>query len=83
MSKTYQAIYENGHLEWLGEQPGTGRHRLLVTIVERAPMPPSSQEVHRMLETTRGAWGHGKTLDEIDAEVDRMRTEWDRNRHRR
>jgi hypothetical protein len=22
MSKTYEAIYEDGHLEWLGEQPG-------------------------------------------------------------
>lgn len=34
MSKTYEAIYEDGHLEWLGEQPGTGRHRLLVTVIK-------------------------------------------------
>jgi hypothetical protein len=31
-----------------------------------------------MLEATRGAWGHGKTLDAIDAEIDRMHAKWDR-----
>ncbi len=31
-----------------------------------------------MLETTRGAWGRGKTLAEIDAEIDLMRAEWER-----
>ncbi len=31
-----------------------------------------------MLEATRGAWGRGKTLEDIDAEIDRMRAEWDR-----
>ena len=25
MGKTYEALYENGHLEWLGEPPGAGR----------------------------------------------------------
>ena len=64
--------------EWLGEQPGTGWHRLLVTVVEGCPPQRSAQEVHRMLETTRGAWGRGKTLAEIDAEIDLMRAEWER-----
>ncbi|ETX05563.1 hypothetical protein [Candidatus Entotheonella palauensis] len=81
MSKTYEAIYEDGHLEWLGEQPGTGRHRLLVTVVEKSPPKRSPQEVHRMFEATRGAWGRGKTLDDIDAEIDLMRAEWDRDEH--
>jgi hypothetical protein len=79
MSKTYEAIYENGHLQWLGEQPGAGRHRLQVTIIDASPPQHSSQEVHRMLEATQGAWGRGKTLEEIDAEIDRMRAEWDRD----
>lgn len=78
MSKTYEAIYEDGHLEWLGAQPGTGRHRLRVTVVDGRSRQRSPQEVHRMLEATRGAWGHGKTLEEIDAEIDQMRAEWDR-----
>jgi hypothetical protein len=35
-----------------------------------------------MLEATRGAWGLGKTLAAIDAEIDQMRAEWDRDEHR-
>jgi hypothetical protein len=79
MSKTYEAIYENGHLQWLGEQPGAGRHRLQVTIIDASPSQHSRREVHRILEATQGAWGRGKTLEEIDAEIDRMRAEWDRD----
>ena len=78
MSKSYEAIYEDGHLQWLGAQPEPGRHRLRVTIIDGHPLPHSSQEVHRILEATRGAWGRGKTLDDIDAEIDRMRAEWAR-----
>jgi hypothetical protein len=43
-----------------------------VTIIAGHPPQHSLQEVHRMLEATRGAWGRGKTLDDIDAEIDRM-----------
>jgi hypothetical protein len=75
MSKTYEAIYEDGHLKWLGEQPGTGRHHLLVTVVKDHRPPRSPQEVHHMLEATLGAWGLGKTLEVIDAEIDQMRAE--------
>ena len=82
MAKIYEALYEDGHLQWLGAQPGAGRHRLLVTIVNGTPQRRSSQEVHRMLEATRGAWGRGKTLAEIDAEINRMRAEWDRAERR-
>jgi hypothetical protein len=35
-----------------------------------------------MLEATRGAWGRGKALEDIDAEIDRMRAEWDRSARR-
>jgi hypothetical protein len=82
MSKTYEAIYEDGHLQWLGAHPGAGRHRLRVTIIDDRPPQYALQEVHRMLEATRGAWGRGKTLEDIDAEIDRMRSEWDREARR-
>ena len=48
MSKTYDAIYEDGHLQWLGAQPGAGRHRLRVTIIDDRPPQYTLQEVHRM-----------------------------------
>ncbi len=79
MSKTYEAIYEDGHLQWLGAQPGAGRHRLQVTIIDAKQPQYPPEEVHRMLEATQGAWGRGKTLKEIDAEIERMRAEWDRD----
>ena len=78
MSKSYEAIYEDGHLQWLGAQPGAGRHRLRITIIDGHPPQHSPQEAHRMLEATR-CWGRGKTLEDIDVEIDRMRSEWDRN----
>jgi hypothetical protein len=37
MSKTYEAIYEDGHLQWLGAQPRAGRHRLRITIIDGHP----------------------------------------------
>jgi hypothetical protein len=62
MSKIYEAIYEDGHLQRLGTRPGAGRHRLRVTIIDDRPPQHSPQEVHRMLEATRGAWGRGRPL---------------------
>ncbi len=73
MSKTYEAIYEDGRLQWLGAQPAAGRHRLQVTIIDARPPQHSAQEVHRLLEATQGAWSRGKTLEEIDAEIDQRR----------
>jgi hypothetical protein len=56
MSKTYDAIYEDAHLQWLGAHPGAGRHRLRGTIIDDRPPQSALQGVHRMLEATRGAW---------------------------
>jgi hypothetical protein len=55
---------------------------ILSHTIDGNPPQHSSQEVHRMLEATQGAWGRGKTLEEIDAEIDRMRAEWDRDARR-
>ena len=74
--KTYEAVLEDGQLDWLGEQPGTGRHRVLVIVLEQPR--PSPEEVRRVLDAAYGAWGIGKSLDEIDAEIEEMRAEWDR-----
>ena len=78
MDNTSEALYENGQLAWLGEPPGAGRHRLLVTVVSLRPPRHALEEVRRLLEATQGAWGHGKTLEDIDADINRLRAEWDR-----
>ncbi len=45
--------------------------------VEKSAAKPK-KNIHEILERTRGAWGKGKTLDEIDAEIHIMRSEWER-----
>lgn len=74
--KTYDAILEDGTLKWLGEQPETGRHRVRVTLLDRPR--PSPDEVRRVLDAAYGAWSTGKSLDAIDEEIEKMRSEWDR-----
>lgn len=81
MCDTYEAVLDDGRVEWTGRQPEAGRHRVLVTVLHPpAPSPGdvSPKEVQRVLDETRGAWGSGKTLDEIDAEIEKMRAEWNR-----
>ena len=34
MLKSYEAIYENGQVKWLGEQPSVESARLIVTVLE-------------------------------------------------
>ncbi|OUC14081.1 MAG: hypothetical protein B0A82_13755 [Alkalinema sp. CACIAM 70d] len=61
MLKSYEAIYENGQVVWLNEQPEVQSARLIVTVLEevapkqpiRRRFPPSSIE------------GKGKTLGDI------------------
>jgi hypothetical protein len=48
---------------------------------QRAILPPACGRIVR-ISATQGAWGRGKTLEEIDAEIDRMRAEWDRDARR-
>ena len=78
MDNTSEALYDNGQLAWPGEPPGAGRHRLLVTVVSLRPPRHALEAVRRLLEATQDAWGHGKTLEDIDADMDHMRAEWDR-----
>ncbi len=40
MLKSYEAIYENGQIKWLAEQPDVERARAIVTILEASESPP-------------------------------------------
>jgi hypothetical protein len=37
MLKSYEAIYENGQLTWLADQPEVTSARILVTVLEEQP----------------------------------------------
>ncbi len=39
MLKSYEAIYENGQVKWLDEQPSVESARLIVTVLEEKTMP--------------------------------------------
>lgn len=75
---TYEAIYEDGQLEWIDEEPEPGRHRVQVRVLDSESRTHDREEVRRMLERTRGAWGTDKTLEEVEEEVQKLRDEWDR-----
>ncbi len=37
MLKSYEAIYENGQVRWLSEQPKVQSARLIITVLEETP----------------------------------------------
>ena len=39
MLKSYEAIYENGEVKWLGEQPSVQSARVIVTVLEETTLP--------------------------------------------
>lgn len=76
---TYEAIYEDGQLKWVEDAPPPGRHRVEVAILDPEPEPRDPEDVERILEEANGAWGTDKTIEEIDQEIEEMRSEWDRS----
>lgn len=75
---TYEAIYKDGQIEWIGDQPSRGRHRIQVRILDSESKEHKREDVRQMLDRTRGAWGEEKTLEEVEEEVQKLRDEWDR-----
>jgi hypothetical protein len=39
MLKSYEALYENGQVTWVTEQPSAQSARLIVTVLEETPVP--------------------------------------------
>ncbi|MBE9142563.1 hypothetical protein [Planktothrix mougeotii] len=39
MLKSYEAIYENGQVKWLSEQPQVTSARIIVTVLEETKIP--------------------------------------------
>ncbi|MGF1517177.1 MAG: hypothetical protein ACFCVB_05145 [Nodosilinea sp.] len=59
MLKSYEAIYENGQLKWLADEPQVTSARIIVTVLEETPAT-----VKRRTPSTSIA-GKGKVLGDI------------------
>ena len=81
MLKSYEATYEKGSLKWLyGEPPLEDGERVIVVVEVSEPLKRRKEEIRRVLDRTRGAWGTGKTLDQIEREIEAVQTaDWQRD----
>ncbi|WP_013324437.1 hypothetical protein [Gloeothece verrucosa] len=59
MLQSYEAIYENGQVKWLGEQPQVKSARIIVTILEETEAPLKRRTVSPSIA------GKGKTLGDL------------------
>jgi hypothetical protein len=47
MLKSYEAIYENGQVKWLGESPMVQSARLIVTVLEETGVESAEKPLKR------------------------------------
>ena len=59
MLKSYEAIYENGQLTWLSEQPQVNSARVIITILQEN-LPSKKRRIPPI-----SIAGKGKTLGDI------------------
>lgn len=63
MLKSYEAMYENGQVKWLNEQPPVNAARIIVTVLED-PVPDAAGKSKRRFPPTSIA-GKGRTVGDI------------------
>jgi len=79
MLQTYEAIYNGNQFRWINPPPKVNKevHVLLVMDIENTVTKPK-KNIHEVLQRSWGCLGTGKSLDQIDQEINEMRQEWDR-----
>lgn len=80
MLKSYEAVYHNGHLHWLGMPPPREiekRHVMVVVDLDKETAKPP-KDIRQLLAQTRGCLRPLKSIDEIDQNISDLRSEWDR-----
>jgi hypothetical protein len=82
MLKSYEAVYEDGKLRWIREQPASKKMRVLVTVLEEETDAATPAALKAMLERAKGCVRPGKSIEEIDADIREMRAEWEREWYR-
>ena len=80
MLQTYQAIYKNNQFFWVNQvPPNLNKEVPVVVVMDVEPTPTKPQKnLREVLQRAWGCLGNGKSLDEIDREINEMRQEWDR-----
>ena len=80
MLKSFEALYHKGHLHWIGASPPEEieRRRVVVVIdLEKRPVQ-SGVKLRMLLSRTRACLEPLRSIQEIDNELAKTRTEWDR-----
>jgi len=81
MLRSYSAVYEHGGVRWLDAEPAIaeGEQAMVVVDARRAEVR-CGRDLDAAWDQAWGAWGAGKTLDEIDREIDEQRVQdWERS----
>lgn len=76
MLRTYEAIYKSGIFRWVDQMPPLQEMR--VVVVADVVEAKADNKIDEILDRAWGCLGTGKSLDEIDIEINEMRKEWDR-----
>ncbi len=63
MLKSYEAVYEDGQVKWLGESPPINSARIIVTVLEESSAAVHLQGKRRLPPASIA--GKGKTLGDI------------------
>lgn len=80
MLQTYEAIYSDNQLHWINQSPPKldKKVRVIVVMEVENTVKKPKKDLHDILDRAWGCMGNGKSMDEIDLEMNRMRQEWDR-----
>ena len=79
MPKTYEATLENGVLKWLNKKPDITNGVRVKVIVDTPDTDKRDEEIQKVLESARGAWGTHKTLEEVENKIKEIQKEnWSR-----
>jgi hypothetical protein len=80
MLRTYEATYTKGKLKWRHGAPAIEDGCPVIVVAEAATRAtPSSTRTLRAWDEARGVWGNGKSLADVDRQIEKQRgADWSR-----
>ncbi|MEN8214900.1 MAG: hypothetical protein ABFS56_00670 [Pseudomonadota bacterium] len=80
MLQTYEATYNGKQFRWINQAPPKldKEVRVVVVMDVKKPSAKPKKNLHEVLQRAWGSLGRGRSLDEIDQEINEMRLEWNR-----